>query len=600
MKKAKVLLVFFIIWAWVMPLAGFASGLSPLPADQAFVFSVTVDHPNQVTVKWQIAEGYYLYAKRIHISVDPKTTADIRMPQGDFKYDLNNERYEAFSGLLAIPVLLQTSEKQLQLKVNYQGCSQSGFCYPPMQKDIMLNLANLTATPIDKSQVTEAPLTSTFKSLLTNQNDIHLLLQSQHFSAMLLIFLGLGLLLAFTPCVLPMIPILTSIIVGHKQAMSTKKAFLLSTSYVLGTAITYALAGMLAAAAGNSLQVWLQKPWIIAAMSGLFVLLAFSLFGFYDLRLPRRLQNCLTLLSNQQKSGTYAGVFLMGMLSTLIVSPCVTAPLVGVLMYIGKTGNLLFGASALFAMGIGMGIPLLLIGASAGKWLPKSGPWMEAVKKIFGLLMLGMAIWLLSRVVAPDVAIRIWGLLLLGIALFFGLHLPRLIGRHGLNRGLGFVVGCSGMLLMIGGTEPMLISQWMNLSQYTTPSSHAFIVVRDSVDLDKQLLIAKAAHRPVILDFYADWCESCVSMDRHVFNAPEIKQALSNYVLLRADLSQNTANDEALLKRFNVIAPPTVLFFGPNGHEANSERIVGEVDAKEFLGRLNVFMAASCDKNVQC
>ncbi len=358
----------------------------PLPPEQAFALSVAVNSSNEVTAKWNIAPGYYLYRQRLHIALIPNTGAEIVFPQGQMKSDSDHRRYEVYKGTLTIPILLQSEVSSLQLSIDYQGCSENGFCYPPTHKDI-----SLTLTGRGGSQETLLPHKTSLPTLLTDQNGVRNLFGAEHLSTILLIFLGLGLLLAFTPCILPMVPILTSIIVGHKETVSIKKAFLLSLAYVLGSSITYAIAGVIAASMGNSLQAWLQQTWIIVAVSGLFVLLALSLLGFYEVRLPSRLQNRLTLFSSKQKGGTYLGVFTMGMISALIVSPCVTAPLVGVLMYIAQTGDVILGGSALFAMGIGMGIPLLLIGISAGKLLPKSGPWMEAMKKIFGALMLAMA-----------------------------------------------------------------------------------------------------------------------------------------------------------------------------------------------------------------
>lgn len=573
LKMKQVILILLFSVVWVLPISNFAA--TPLSTDQAFVFSAVVNKNNLIKAEWQIAPGYYLYRQRMDIKVGSNASADIRYPQGEVKYDADHGRYEVFSGNLSIPVQLKTNAETLRLSVSYQGCSKEGFCYPPVHKDIILKLTGKTIPPNNN-----VPL----QTLLTDQKSVQTLLQSGHLGMTLLLFVGLGLLLAFTPCVLPMVPILTSIIVGQKGSLNTRKASLLSITYVMGMSITYAIAGLVVAYLGNSLQVWLQTPWIIGATCGLFVLLALSLFGFYDLRLPRRWHNHLSSMSNQQQGGTYTGVFLMGVLSSLIVSPCVTAPLVGVLMYIAQSGSLVLGASALFAMGIGMGLPLILIGISAGKLLPKSGPWMEVVKKVFGILMLGMAIWLLSRIISTTIVIVLWGVLLLGIALFFGFYLPGIVSQPKLHRSLGVLVGISGMLLMVGAVSmPDVMNKWANAG--TIAATKSFIVVRDVTDLEKQLSLAKAAHRPVVVDFYADWCDSCVSMDRHVFAVPHVQHELTKYVLLRADITANTSKDEALLKNFKVIAPPTVLFFDSSGHE--SERIEGEVSAKEFLSRLN-------------
>lgn len=566
----------------------------PLSPEQAFVLTVKSTQSHKVTAQWDITPGYYLYRQRLHISLVPNTDAEILYPQGQIKQDANRGRYEVYTGKLIIPILLQKSVASTQLNIEYQGCSENGFCYPPVHKNIVLNFNDqTTATPtlLNTSH-------TSLQTLLTDQNGVRALFGSQHFFIMLLIFTGLGLLLAFTPCVLPMVPILTSIIVGHKQAVTTKKAFLLSASYVLGASITYAIAGIIAALMGNSLQAWLQQTWIIALVSGLFVLLAFSLFGFYDLNLPRYWQNRISLLSGKQKSGTLMGVFIMGMVSALIVSPCVTAPLVGVLMYIAETGNVVLGASALFMMGIGMGIPLLLVGTSAGKLLPKSGPWMQAMKKIFGVLMLGMAIWLLARVAAPATLIIFCGMILLGIAFYLSITLARRFEQRTWLRPFGYATALLSIVFMISGiATPHVLNGWI---ASRNELAHSFTVVKDIAELNKQLANAIASNKPVLLDFYADWCESCIIMDKKVFNDPAVKQALKDFILLRADLTDNNAADEAIIKKFDIVAPPTVLFFNNQGHEVNKYRIVGEMDEKEFTTRLNTFITASCDKNLHC
>lgn len=582
-KLTKSILFLVLLWTCIFSVNSFAQATkAPLSNDEAFAFSVSRVKSDVAMVNWQIAPGYYLYTNRVRITVDPKTPVDVQLPQGDLKYDASLGRLEVYHGNITVPVVFKTNPQQITLDVDYQGCSQEGFCYPPMHKSMLVNMVNGSVEQMN----TPTSSTHSWKSLLTDQNGVKNLLGSQHLGMLLLIFAGLGLLLAFTPCVLPMVPILTGIIVGQKQAVTTKKAFFLSLVYVLGSAITYSIAGLIAATMGSSLQAWLQKPWIIAVVSGLFVLLALSLFGLYDLQVPRRWQNRITGWSNQQQGGTYVGVFLMGMISTLIVSPCVTAPLVGVLMYIGQTGDRILGASALFAMGIGMGIPLILIGMSAGKWLPKSGSWMESVKKIFGVLMLGMAIWLSSRITSQTVTLIFWGVLLLGFALYLGLYLPQLISRPKFARALGLMVGISGVLVIGGVSMPNVVHGLMSKHQTEIAETNSFFVIHDMATLNKQLALAQAAHKPVILDFYADWCESCVTMDRNVFMNPNVQNALSKYVLLRADLTANSEDDQAILKSYDVIAPPTVLFFDGQGREMNTNRIVGEVDAKEFLLRL--------------
>lgn len=593
-------------WLWILILGWVIASFSatvfaadkkilPLPSEEAFGFSIAIQNPQEVQVNWHISPGNYLYRDRFHFSFEPKTQADIHFPTPEIRQDADRGRYEAYSGDLSIPIVLHTDAKQVQMNVTYQGCSSAGVCYPPITKNVTLNLQDQSTLQMINVSSVKQPDTS-WRALLTNQNGVRDLLNTQHFGIMLLIFAGLGLLLAFTPCVLPMVPILTSIILGQGKTPSTKKAFFLSSSYVLGMAMTYALAGLIAASLGSSIQVWLQKPMFIMAGSAIFIFLALSLFGLYDLRMPRRMHNKVIHWSNKHEGGTYIGVFFMGVLSTLIVSPCVTAPLVGVLIYMGQTGDMVLGASALFTMGIGMGIPLMLIGISAGRFLPKSGQWMEAVKKLFGIIMLGMAIWMLSRIATPVITNILLGLLLLSIAIFFAIYLPRHLGWYKLNRSLGFAVGLAGLLFIANS----VITQPFSFLRIPTQIANQFIIVHSVNDLNKQLLIAQTARKPVLLDFYADWCESCIVMDKNVFSKPEVMHLLNNFVLLRADLSENTSNDEILLKNFNVIAPPTVLFFNQVGHEEDTHRIVGEVNKQEFLTRLTTFITTNCDKNLRC
>lgn len=590
MKNMVIACCLSVFWA-LFPISSFAIPANPLPPDRAFALTVDMPAANTVQVQWQIAPGYYLYAKKISLSFEADVKAAFVVPQGEFKYDGVRGRYEALSGVVTIPVTLEAAAPATTLTVHYQGCSEDGFCYPPMEKKFSLNLLTKTVS-------TEVPPSSTnFNNLLTDQNGVQALLHSKSLSVMLLIFMGLGLLLAFTPCVLPMMPILASIIVGQKKSMTMRRAFVLSVVYVLGSALTYALAGMLVAGLGGSIQSWLQNPLVIGLMSGLMVLLSLSLFGWYELRFPVAWQNRVTAWATQQQRGAYAGVFMMGVLSTLILSPCVTAPLVGVLMYIAQTGDMILGASALFAMGVGMGIPLILLGTSAGKLLPKRGPWMIAVQKMFGFLMLAMAIWLAARVIPEAYSQLLFGLLLVAVAFYVGIYLPRIIERRFINRSVGLVIGLFAVFIMTGG---MMSMGFFTNSKLSMPADNQFVIVRNLADFDKQLSLAQHAQKPVLLDFYADWCASCVEMDNAVFKQPEVQRAIDNFVLLRIDLSANSADDEAMMKRFDVVAPPTILFFTDRGQEVNSRRIIGELGLNEFLSRISTFMAASCDKKIEC
>ncbi len=589
------------VWMFLLlatiSLNGFAKNSEPLPADQAFKLSVSFVRPHVVTTEWRIAPDYFLYVSRIKINFSPANNIAVTLPKGELRQDEEHGQFEAYTGTVSIPVTLPDEQPPSTMTIDYQGCSANGFCYPPETKTFMLNSAQSKVMSVadiqtDMSVAESAP---TLSSLLTNQNDIDDILKNQNIFVLLLIFLGLGLLLAFTPCVLPMVPILTSIIVGQKHAPQSRQAFFLSLAYVLGMSLTYALAGILVASLGGSVQVYLQKPITIMIISGLFVLLALSLFGMYELRFSRRWHNKIHAWSNKHEGGTYVGVFAMGVLSTLVVSPCVSAPLVGVLIYIGQTGNVWLGASALFAMGLGMGIPLLLIGMSAGQWLPKSGPWMKAVKEVFGLFMVAMAIWLLSRIISVAATEILFGALLLASAVFVGVYLPRLIRFRTVNRTIGFVSAMFGLYLVYNG-----ININMESIPLATTINQPFVVVHNNAEIDHYMTKAQQENKPVILDFYADWCASCVEMDKKVLSQAAVREELSHFMLLRVDLSQNSAADQDIMQRFNIVAPPTMLFFNNSGKEVDTRRIVGELNVNEFTSRIQSFVTASCATNISC
>lgn len=567
----------------------------PLPSDEAFRVNASVSSAHDINVQWTLAPDYYLYANKLKFTLTPDTAFTPVYPASTIKHDPILGDVAIFSGEFAVSLNLPQANGAYKLTIHYQGCSKEGFCYPPSAKTFAVDFnAPLGNNVVNNRIVTSEKITS----LVSDQYGVQALFLTEHHGLMLLIFLGMGILLAFTPCVLPMLPILTGIIVGQKAAANTKKAFFLSLIYVCGMSITYALVGVMVALAGNSLQLLLQQPWAIIMSSIILMALAFSLFEFFDMPVSRRWQNTVSSWSSKHEGGTFLGVFLMGVLSTLVVSPCVTAPLVGVLIYIGRTGDVVLGGSALFVMGIGMGIPLILLGMSAGRWLPKSGKWMQAVTKSFGVMLFGMAIWLLSRIIPASIMLAVWGLFLLGVALFFSLYLTRIIGRHKINFTMGFLSALAG-ILMIASTLglPIFTNKWFTTEP--VPMSD-FAVVHSITALQQKMAEAKTNGMPVLVDFYADWCTSCVVMDKEVFANATVQKSIAPFMLVRVDLSQNTAEDQQLLQQYNVIAPPTVLFFNTAGHEVESRRIVGELGAKEFLKRMDVFMADNCSKQAQC
>lgn len=581
----RIILSFILCFAFSSVFAVGADKLTP--AEQAFEFQTSFNAKNQLSLDWHIAPGYHLYRDHLHIKQAPDSQiklGKIVLPEGKKVTDEVMGTYQILAGEVKIPIPVQGSASGiLTMTVEYQGCSDKGFCFPPVKKDVRINVpaANVAAGEVTNA-APNVVVTSQIQKL-SDQNYAETLFQGHSFFVIILSFLGLGLLLAFTPCVLPMIPILSGIIVGQGKSLTTTKSFILSFVYVLGMAVTYAIAGIVVALIGSRIQTIFQTTWAIVFVSGLFVLLSLSLFGFYELDQPKKLKNLFTKWSNKQQGGTYIGVFLMGVLSSLIISPCVSAPLVGVLAYIAQTGNMVLGGSALLALGFGMGIPLLLVGISAGKLLPKAGPWMETVKQLFGIMMLGVAIWILGRVIPGPVSLALWATLLIGTALYFSPFSKtkpkpiRLLGAALLVYGGVLVVGAA-----LGNVDPLHPLEQMG-SIKVAEKAPPFVIVKNMSELDKVLADARKKEKPVLLDFYADWCVSCIKLDRSVFVLPKVKQELEDFVLLRADVTNNNEFDKALLKRFNVVAPPTILFFTKGGHEVTKERIIGEVDAMEFL-----------------
>lgn len=614
MKKILITALLFF-----MPLVSMA--LQPLTLDQAFKLSVKPVDTKTVLVQWRIAPGYHLYRERINIQIaGPKDArlGTVILPTGIVKQD-NTRKYEIYEGTLAasVPVQARTA-KRVILAVSYQGCADSGFCYPPTTKKIAVTLGgnagnekqltSSAAIPIataNAAQIASDTTTDTVTAVASttsaaapaaatssSQDKVSELLATKSWSFILLGFFGFGLLLAFTPCVLPMIPILSGIIVGQGEEINTLKAFMLALTYVLSMAVTYAIAGTLAGLAGNYVQAFLQSPWVIGIFSTIFVLLALSLFGFYELRIPNSWHHHVTHLSNKQTGGSYVGVAIMGCLSTLILSPCVTAPLIGALGYIGKTGNAVLGGSALFALGLGMGVPLIIIGTVGGKFLPRAGVWMHTIKAIFGVIMLGVAILLLSRILRPEVVMLLWAALLIVSAVYMGAFTTT--PAHGFGKlwkGCSLIMLVYGFLLLIGAgmgnadpLQPLAMRQTIAVTNVA--QSGSFKTVKGLQELKQALIAAKQQGKPVLLDFSAEWCVSCKQMDRSTFNFPDVQSALNKFVLLRADVTDNDASDRALQKRLNVIAPPTILVFDSTGREVPSARIVGEIGPQEFQSHL--------------
>ena len=556
----------------------------PLPAEQVFQFQASVVDPNTISLQWQVKPGYFLYKDRIKVKNETNEIihlGKIRLPKPDYRQDAQLGKYPIYRNTvnLAVPIL---GEKQGQatIKVHYQGCADSGFCYPPMDKLLNITIDNELA-------ISGATLEEPSNDSVSETDEISAVFNQSSFLLTVLSFFGFGLLFSLTPCVLPMVPVLSGIIVGHGEKITTKKAFLLSLAYVLSMSVTYAIAGIIVAALGSNIQAALQTPWVILLFSLVFVLLSLSMFGFYELKLPPSWQAALSNLSNRQEHGHYLGAAIMGMLSTLILSPCVTAPLIGALSYIANTGDMGLGGIALFFLGLGMGTPLLVIGASAGKLLPKAGVWMNAVKAFFGVLLLAVAIYLLSRIIPEHVTMMLWAALLIISAIYLGaLHVPE-NNVQKFWKGTGIVQLFYGGLLLVGAAmgngDPLQPLTGLTLSNQELASSSK-MRVKSIEDVEKALENSRG--KLVMLDFYADWCSACKVMEKTTFQDPRVIQALANFIILKADVTANDATDKALESHFGVVAPPSFIFFDKNGHEIKSKRIVGEKNADEFLAIL--------------
>jgi thiol:disulfide interchange protein DsbD len=554
--------------------------LQPLPADEAFKLSVEIVDQQMLLAQWKIQPGYYLFRDRIHFTTADKGTqlGTPVMPDGILKHNSILGQYTAFQDTVTISVPVTSSQTAINLQVHYQGCAEDGFCYPPLSKSFALRIA--------EPRGTLTPLTA--PTSLAAQDDIAELLTQQGVIWIVLGFFGFGILLAFTPCVLPMVPILSAIILGQNQALSTRRAFVLSLLYVLSMAVTYAVAGVIAGHIGQSLQASLQQPLLLILFSGLFVLLALSLFDVFPLRLPNALQQSINRVLHSQRGGRYLSVILMGILATLITSPCVTPPLVGALLYIGQTGDALLGGTALFSLGLGMGIPLLLFGTFGAALLPKAGAWMQTIKALFGVLLLGVAIWILARVFTDPAILLLWALLAIGSALYLGIFQTPLPGKFArLQQALGYLLFIYGITLVVGAAMGNR-DPWQPLQfSHTTNNAHTlFTRIKTTEELQQYLTQAKQTQQTVILDFFAQWCATCHEIERDVFRNPEVQQALSQFTLLQADVTANDLIDKALQKQFNVIAPPAILFFDPQGKELTQLRIVGRISADEMLQRL--------------
>jgi thiol:disulfide interchange protein DsbD len=569
-----------------------------LEPDQAFVLSTEPAGPDSLVAHWDIADGYYLYRNRLRFKLLEQPGIELGIPQlpaGDVKQDEFLGKTEVYHHSLTakIPVLRASSgELPVKLDITYQGCAEAGLCYPPITKTVSLSLpAAIAGTAV----ASPPPASPAATPELAEQDRIAGSLASGSTPLVLASFFAFGLLLAFTPCIFPMIPILSSIIVGQGSRITMGRALALSVVYILAMALTYTGAGVVAGLFGENLQAAFQNPWLLGSFSALFVLLALSMFGFYELQLPSRWQSKLTEISNRQRGGTTLGVALMGFLSALIVGPCVAPPLAGALIYIGQSGDALLGGTALFAMSLGMGVPLLAVGASAGKLLPKAGPWMDTIKAVFGVVLLGVAIWMLERIVPPQISLILWGGLLIVCGVYLGALEP-IRGASGwrkLWKGMGWIALLYGSVLLVGaasgGKDVFNPLGGLASSPGTGPASRhlSFRPVKSVADLQRELAAARERRQPVMLDFYADWCVECKRMEKYTFSDPAVQRALSGVTLLQADVTANDEEDKALLRHLGLIGPPATLFYAPDGKERRTDRLVGYLGPEQFVKRLH-------------
>ena len=556
-----------------------------LEPDQAFILSLHSPNAQILQASWTIAEGYYLYKNKLKISLEDADNLHIigmDIPPGEPIEDEFFGQQEVFYQRATASARLQgqwPNSGEINVKVAYQGCAEIGVCYPPISHVIPVSLNSSTGL----GGSIDTTVTPTLPPVAEQDQVAQMLVQQRFWS--LPAFFGFGLLLAFTPCVFPMIPILSSIIVGQGPSLTQGRAFSLSLVYVLTMTVTYTVAGVLAAMLGQNIQVLFQDPWVLSGFSALFVLLALSMFGFYDLQLPASWQSRLTEISNRQHGGRYAGVAVMGLLSALIVGPCVAAPLIGVLTVIGVTGDAVLGGAALFAMGLGMGAPLLVIGTSAGKLLPKAGHWMDKIKAIFGVLLLGVAIWMLERILPEAITMLLWAALLIGSAVCLFLSADTPVWRP-LAKGLGSVFLIYGALILVsvasGGKDVLQPLRGIGLLAASEPLE--FHRIKTVADLNQA--IDQANGKPVLLDFYADWCISCKEMERYTFSDPAVQATLGDTLALQADVTANDTEDQALLQRFGIFGPPAILFFNADGIEQSAFRVVGFMPAERFQNHL--------------
>ncbi|KKY72065.1 protein-disulfide reductase DsbD [Klebsiella aerogenes] len=539
-----------------------------VPADRAFAFDFQ-QNQHDLNLSWHIKDGYYLYRKQITLTTKDAAIVDPSLPPGEWHEDEFYGKSEIYRQRLMLPITLTQAGKAATLTVTYQGCADAGFCYPPETKVVPLS-AVLADSDMAQAAKPSAPATLPASGSQTGAEPASL-----PFSALWALLIGIG--IAFTPCVLPMYPLISGIVLGGKQRLSTARALLLAFIYVQGMAVTYTALGLVVAAAGLQFQAALQHPYVLIGLSVVFIALALSMFGLFTLQLPSSLQTRLTLMSNKRQGGSPGGVFAMGAIAGLICSPCTTAPLSAILLYIAQSGNLWLGGGTLYLYALGMGLPLILVTVFGNRLLPKSGPWMAHVKTAFGFVILALPVFLLERVIGEAWGLRLWSLL--GVAFFSWAFITSLGASKPWLRLVQIVMLGAALVC----ARPL--QDWAFGAPAVQQQAHLEFTRVSTVDELNQAL-AQAKGKPVMLDLYADWCVACKEFEKYTFSAPEVRQALKETVLLQVDVTKNSAQDAALLKHLQVLGLPTILFFNAQGEEQPAQRVTGFMDAAAFSAHL--------------
>jgi len=580
MMKRILLFLFFIFTALSTQAGLFDKKPAFLPVDDAFQFSAAKsENQENVIVNWSIAEGYYLYQEKISVKLNQEETSSFDVPTFSISPEDYNDPYFGLMKIFKKPVqaIFKASHPPLKaedvVEIAYQGCT-SGFCYPPEVKEI--KVADLPIAQIANTEKTSEKSTSLSAQPKAEQDRLAESLFNSKYAVFGFFLLGLG--LAFTPCVLPMLPLLSAIVIGQNQRPNMWRAFALSFVYVQGMALTYTLLGLIVAAIGLPFQVALQHPYVMIGLSIIFVLLALSMFGVFTLQLPSSLQTKLSLLSQQQKAGALGGVFLMGMIAGLVASPCTSAPLSGALLYVAQSGDLFTGAITLYLLALGMGVPLILITLFGNKILPKSGMWMETVKKLFGFVMLALPVFLISRILPDEWTPRLWSMLGTAFFIWFAFQMPK--------NGTGWVFRILFLVAAMISVKPLQTWVW---GETSTPSavenkavSHVeFKKVKSEAELQQAL--AENNKSLVMLDLYADWCVACKEFEKETFSDPSVQKAFGDMLLLQVDMTKNSEENRALMTKYKVLGLPTILFFNRDGKEIEGSRVNGFMPPVEFL-----------------